>query len=206
MALLNPTFVFGLIVLLYLSSFVFFALLRIVTGISIQRVGYLSLRRLAYTPRDGCRVEIRSLGFSIHRPTFAQPTWLSIVLDELVVTVDIRELEGQKTTEAESDDSNSNGDGNDGNDGNREKRRPSRKAQRSTKSAPTQSQTWKSLTKVKERIKKLHGQVRWLRMVDVVATNSTVNVVDVGRIQVGSSTIAVDTRQSRPHPFSLPEI
>ncbi|KAL6850780.1 Protein SABRE [Amphichorda felina] len=192
MALLNPTFVFGLIVLVYLSSFVFFALLRIVTGISIQRIGYLSLRRLAYTPRDGCRFEIRGLGFSVHRPTFAQPTWLSIVLDELVVTVDIRQLEGQKTTDPDTDDSRA-----DGNDGSREKPRPSRKTNSRAQSAGTQSQTWRSLTEIKERIKKLHTKVKWLRMVDVVATNSTINVVDVGRIQVGSFTMAVDTRRTR---------
>src|SRR3982074_3177783 len=89
MALLNPSFIFGLVVLLYLSSFILFAVLRILTGISIQRIGYLSLRRLAYTPKDGIKIEIRGLGLNLHRPTFAQPTWLSIVLTELAVTVDL---------------------------------------------------------------------------------------------------------------------
>ncbi len=98
MALLNPTFLLGIFVLLYLSSFVLFAVLRIVTGISIQRVGYFSLRRLAYTPRDGIKFEIRGLGLHVHRPTFSQPTWLSIVVSELVVTLDIKELEGQKSS------------------------------------------------------------------------------------------------------------
>lgn len=96
MALLNPTFIFGVIVLLYLSSFILFAVVRILTGISIQRIGYFSLRRLAYTPRDGFKIEIRGLGLNVHRPTFAQPTWLSVVVSELVVTVDIRELDGKK--------------------------------------------------------------------------------------------------------------
>ncbi len=32
-------------------------------------------------------------------------------------------------------------------------------------------------------------------MVDVVATNSTINIVDVGNVQVGSFTVAVDTRR-----------
>src|ERR1700685_4188547 len=90
MALLNPSFIFGLVVLLYLSSFILFAILRIVTGISIQRIGYFSLRRLAYTPRDGIKVEIRGLGLNLHRPTFAQPTWLSVVLTELGITVDLK--------------------------------------------------------------------------------------------------------------------
>ncbi len=50
MALFNPTFVLGVAVLLYLSSFVLFAVVRITTGLSIQRLGYFSLRRVAYVP------------------------------------------------------------------------------------------------------------------------------------------------------------
>src|SRR6266496_4053672 len=96
MALLNPTFILAIFVLLYLSSFVLFAIIRIVTGLSIQRIGYFSLRRLAYVPRDGFKIEIRGLGLNVHRPTFAQPTWLSIVVSELAITIDIRELEGNK--------------------------------------------------------------------------------------------------------------
>ncbi|CAG9942008.1 unnamed protein product [Clonostachys rosea f. rosea IK726] len=186
MALLNPTFVFGIFVLLYLLSFVLFALIRIVTGISIQRIGYLSLRRLAYTPKDGCRVEIRGLGFSVHRPTFAQPTWLSLVLTDLVVTFDVQELEGAKppatVVEEESDGSEATSTS-----------KPALKRRRST--APnTRSEAWKRLTKIKEKFKRLHRKVNWLSMVDVVATNSTINVVDVGQLQLGSLTLAVDTR------------
>ncbi|KAK5997565.1 UPF0648 protein C3H5.09c [Cladobotryum mycophilum] len=191
MALFNPTFLFGVFVLLYLSSFVLFAVIRIVTGISIQRIGYFSLRRLAYTPKDGCRVEIRGLGLNIHRPTFAQPTWLSIVLSELVVTVDIRELGGRKATETNADEN----DASTGDDKNPEtdpllKRRPSHNA-----NAASETETWKRLQKLKDRLKKLHRNIKWLRMVDVVATSSVVNVVDVGRIEVGSFTLAVDTRR-----------
>ena len=189
MALLNPTFAFGLVVLVYLSSFILFAILRVFTGISIQRIGYLSLRRLSYTPKDGCKIEIRGLGFSIHRPTFAQPTWLSLVLNELVVTVDIRELQGQKSRDTEEEPKN----GQSGEE-NGQKSIPLRKTRsRTAKDAP-RSRTWKTLTKIKERIKRIHRNVKWLRMVDVVATNSTVNVADVGHIQVGSITLAVDTR------------
>lgn len=195
MALLNPTFIFGIIVTLYLFSFVLFAIIRVITGLSIQRIGYLSLRRLAYTPRDGCRVEVRGLGFSIHRPTFAQPTWLSVVLNELVVTIDVRELERHKATELDPDEPSLHND---------EKARttdPSvkvpktRQPPRRAGTAPPRSETWKRLKKIKDRIKRLHRNVKWLRMVDLVATNSTINVVDVGQIQVGSFTIAVDTRR-----------
>lgn len=191
MALFNPTFVLGLFVIAYLSSFVLFALVRITTGVSIQRIGYFSLRRLAYTPRDGFKIEIRGLGLNIHRPTFAQPTWISLVLEELVVTLDIRELDGRKATEAKE------GDELDAKDGDSDESVPlhrTRSARRKAQAA-LRSETWKKLTRFKERIKKLHRNIKWLRMVDVVATNSTINVVDVGNVQVGSLTIAVDTRR-----------
>ncbi|KAL2201139.1 mitochondrial protein from FMP27-domain-containing protein [Corynascus similis CBS 632.67] len=196
MALLNPTFIFGIIVLLYLSSFVVFAVVRILTGISIQRIGYFSLRRLAYTARDGVRIEIRGLGLNVHRPTFAQPTWLSIVVDELAVTVDIQELERAKAKEGAPEEVDSDSDA---------AQQAPRPATPKTPRAPRvvrrdadpdeRSKTWKQLTRVKERIKRLHRKVNWLRMVDVVATNSTVHIVGVGNMQMGSFTIAVDTRR-----------
>ncbi|KAH9906137.1 mitochondrial protein from FMP27-domain-containing protein [Xylariomycetidae sp. FL2044] len=193
MALLNPTFIFGIFVLLYLSSFVLFAVLRIITGISIQRIGYFSLRRLAYTPKDGIKIEIRGLGLNLHRPTFSQPTWLSIVVRELVVTVDLKELEGQKqqtpVDPAESDNENDR----ESHDSKSKTPPKSPLARRATFEA-ARSATWKQLTKAKERIKRLHRNVRWLRMVDVVATDSTVNIVEVGNVQFGSFTIALDTR------------
>ncbi|KAI1502335.1 mitochondrial protein from FMP27-domain-containing protein [Biscogniauxia marginata] len=192
MALLNPTFVLGIIVLLYLSSFVLFAVLRILTGISIQRVGYFSLRRLAYTPKDGIKIEIRGLGLNLHRPTFSQPTWLSIVVSELAITMDIKELEGQKRNVTES---NGNGDtgGQEGRD-TRLKSIPEIPLSRKATFEAAQSASWQQLTKMKENLKKLHRNVRWLRMVDVVATDSTVNITDIGKVQIGSFTLALDTR------------
>ncbi|KXX75799.1 Protein FMP27, mitochondrial [Madurella mycetomatis] len=199
MALLNPTFIFGIVVLLYLSSFVLFAVIRIISGISIQRIGYFSLRRLAYTPRDGIRIEIRGLGLNVHRPTFAQPTWLSVVVSELAVTVNVRELEGSKASGAASDDEESDSDTADRDaapmrPGTPKTSRTPRPIRRDT-DYDGRSKTWKKLTRVKERIKRLHRRVNWLRMVDVVATNSTVSIEGVGNVQMGSFTIAVDTRR-----------
>ncbi|KAI1742516.1 mitochondrial protein from FMP27-domain-containing protein [Xylaria scruposa] len=193
MALLDPTFLFGIFVVLYLSSFVLFAVLRIITGISIQRVGYFSLRRLAYTPRDGIKLEIRGLGLHLHRPTFSQPTWLSIVVSELVVTLDIKELEGQKPNGLATSDGE-DGDSQD-EQANRPKAASGNTLPRRATFDSTRSATWKHLTKAKERLKKLHRNVRWIRMVDVVATDSTLHVVDVGKVQFGSFTIALDTRR-----------
>ncbi|KAL2262128.1 hypothetical protein VTK26DRAFT_2395 [Humicola hyalothermophila] len=196
MALLDPAFIFGLLVLLYLSSFVLFAVVRIITGLSIQRIGWCSLRRLAYTPSDGIHIEIRGLGLNIHRPTFAQPTWLSVVVDELAVTVDIAELERSKARALAFEDDESDSDVPD---------RPPAPVAPKTPKTPRpvrpdidpdeRSKTWKRLTKIKERIKRLHRKVNWIRMVDVVATNSTLSIASVGSLQTGSFTIAVDTRR-----------
>ncbi|KAI0603340.1 mitochondrial protein from FMP27-domain-containing protein [Biscogniauxia sp. FL1348] len=192
MALLNPTFLLGIIVLLYLSSFVLFAVLRILTGISIQRVGYFSLRRLAYTPKDGLKIEIRGLGLNLHRPTFSQPTWLSIVVSELAVTVDMKELEGSKRNVTESTE-NGDADGPGPRD-TQTKAVPEKPLPERASLDAARSASWQQLTKLKENLKKLHRNVRWLRMVDVVATDSTVNIVDIGKVQVGSFTLALDTR------------
>ena len=86
------SFLLGVVVISYLFTFVIFAVLRIVTGISIQRIGYSGFRHVAFSPRPGLKINIRGVGLSIHRPTFALPTWCSLVITELVVTVDLNAL------------------------------------------------------------------------------------------------------------------
>ncbi|KAB8296060.1 hypothetical protein EYC80_008867 [Monilinia laxa] len=194
MALLNPTFILGVIVLLYLSSFILFAIIRIITGISIQRIGYFSLRRLAFTPKDGIKIEIRGLGLNIHRPTFAQPTWLSVVLTELAVTLDLKVLDGDKSTPSPDEAGPVEEEGKDESSHKFESEiKPL--SRRATTFKPQRSKMWEQLTSIKERIKHLHRNINWIRMVDIVASNSSVTVVDVGNIQLGSFTLAVDTRR-----------
>lgn len=190
----SSTFILGILILLYLSTFVLFALLRITTGISIQRVGYFSLRRIAYTPKDGIKVEIRSLGLLLHRPTFAQPTWLSLVLEELQVTVDLNILGGHEAgtragCEVRATDTDGDVDrlfaGHASHESGRSRLCPEAR----------RSRMWERLTDVKERLKRVHRKIHWLRMLDVVATNFTCTMVDIGNIQIGSFTMAVDTRR-----------
>lgn len=197
MAILSPSFVFGVFVLVYLASFLFFAVLRILTGISIQRIGVSGLRRLAYTPKDGIRVEIRGLGLNLHRPTFAQPTWISVVIDELAVTVDIEAVEGRKKKEEDEDASDQ-----DGSDCDKECKEPKdipihgpqTKAEAEAEEKDP-NRHWDAVIKMKEKLKRLHRSIGWLRLVDIVMTNSSLTILEVGTIQVGSFTIAVDTRR-----------
>ncbi|KAJ5121584.1 uncharacterized protein N7515_009545 [Penicillium bovifimosum] len=179
MTLFNPTSILVGFVLLYLSSFFIFAIVRISTGISIQRIGYLSLRRIAYTPREGLHIEIRGLGFSLHPSSFAQPTWISIHLTELKVTVD--PTTSRRKRELSRDILES----------------PGASSPADDRAAPEPgggSKTWETLTRIKERVKRLHRQINWLALVDLTAVNTTLHFVNAGQIQVGSLSLSVDTR------------
>ncbi|KAI9820991.1 MAG: hypothetical protein M1832_003463 [Thelocarpon impressellum] len=195
MALGNPTFLLGIAVLLYLSSFVLFALLRIATGISIQRLGFNSLRRIAYTPKDGIKLEIRGLGLILHRPTFAQPTWVSLVVEELRVTVDLAVLLGEHDGSAGPKENGSAVDADGPNCALEPDPTVATEGRVHVNSGPRRSRTWERMTTAKEKIKQLHRKIDWLRLVDVVATNTAFTIVDVGCVQVGSFTLAVDTRR-----------
>lgn len=195
MSILNPSFALGLIILLYLASFVVFAILRIATGISIQRIGYFSLRRIAYTPRDGIRIELRGLGLVLHRPTFAQPTWVSLRLTELKITVDVKSLVGgngaaNRHREKDTADTNDDPDATLSSD-----TKAPKPSLRVPDSGPSRSQTWKRLMELKERVKTLHLKIDWLRMVDVEALNTSCVIAEIGTFEVGTLSLAVDTRR-----------
>ncbi|KAJ9612876.1 Protein SABRE [Cladophialophora chaetospira] len=175
MPLVNTTSVTAVLLLLYLSSFILLAILRIATGISIQRIGFSSLRHISYSPIEGLRIDLRGLGLSIHRPTFAQPTWISIVIEELKVTLDPEALEHKSAQKK---------------DGNRE----DSQAHRTSRSREP-AHVWKRLTKIKESIKRLHRQIHLLRMFDINALNTSAEIVGVGYVHVSSFTAAVYTRK-----------
>ncbi|KAF2743452.1 hypothetical protein M011DRAFT_410560 [Sporormia fimetaria CBS 119925] len=194
MALPTPTFLVGLGVLAWLSTFVLFAFIRVVTGVSIQLFWGNGVSGIAFTPRDGVRIQIRGLSFSPHRPTFARPTWLSVKLTGLTVTVDLKALgqETQKTRtwtpwarRATGQDGKNNTEDSDEDDTSDE----------AGQNGSRGSKIWEHLAEAKEKIKRMHRKIRWIRMVDLSATNSTLVVLDVGSFQVGNLTAAVDTRK-----------
>lgn len=183
MPLVNGTSFAAVVVLVYLSTFVLLAIFRIVTGVSIQRIGYFSFRHISYTPREGLRIDLRGIGLSLHRPTFAQPSWISLVFEELKITLDPATFENPPTPPADRSGEN-------------EKQEPDNPARSGTRSRTgKRSQLWKKLTHVKERIKRIHRQIQILRLFDIVATNTTAEVVGVGYVQISSFTAAVYTRR-----------
>jgi hypothetical protein len=179
------SFLLGLVVIGYLFTFVLFAVLRIVTGISIQRVGYSGFRRIAFSPRNGIKVNIRGVGLSIHRPTFALPTWCSLVITELVVTVDLNAL-GDSHVKANGIFDRANGAPSKPNEND--------KVADHYEDEDGHGRLWRRLTEIKEKIKRLHSKIGWIRLVDLIATAATVEVVGVGSLQVERVTVSVDTR------------
>jgi hypothetical protein len=193
MAVPTIQFIVGVVLLAYLLTFVAFAFVRAFTGVSIQRLGYAGFRRIAFTPKDGLRVEIRGLGLSLHRPTFAQPTWVSIVLTELKVTVDLKAL-GEKPRKKTGWASWTNGSAHKDRSG-RSTPEPPKDEDETEDDEAQRSQTWKRLTDAKEKIKRIHRKINFIRQIDLVAHGTTLVIADVGSLQVGGLSVAVDTRR-----------
>ncbi|KAI9731006.1 MAG: hypothetical protein M1834_005467 [Cirrosporium novae-zelandiae] len=199
MAFVNPGFLLGILVILYLFTFVLFAILRIIAGISVQRIGYFSLRRISYTLKEGIIINIHSLGLQIHRPTLTRPTWLTLRITGLSVTIESKTLKEQ---------------GKDGNSISVEAKAPitpqpdikvkpstspvesSENVQPTGANEPaSHSDAWVKLTRLKEKIKLLHRKIQWLQLIDVHATESSCIFPGVAELQVGSFLMLVDTRR-----------
>ncbi|TKA23209.1 hypothetical protein B0A50_07602 [Salinomyces thailandicus] len=180
------SFLLGLVVLGYLLTFVAFAVLRIVTGVSIQRIGFSGLKRISFSPRNGIRIDVRDLGLAIHRPTFALPTWCSLLIGELVFTIDLNAL-GEPVVKKQGAIHKANG-------GPRQPNGGPAIAATEQEDEEGHGKLWRKLTGVKEKIKQLHSLINWIRLVDVIATATTVNVVGVGTLRLERLTVSVDTR------------
>lgn len=188
MPLPTVSFVLGLGVLFYLGTFVLFALLRIISGVSIQRISYSGLRRIAFSPRDGISIRIRGIGVSLHRPTFAQPTWISLTLTEPRVIIDLAALRAARKP-AEKNKTRSNGTPN-----GKPASKPTDKEQGKAEDQKQRAHMFEQLTEWKERIKRLHRQIEWLRHIDLVMLRSSIIIKDVGSLRMERFTLSVDTR------------
>lgn len=185
-----PTFLLSFVVLLYLSTFVVFAVIRILTGISIQRVGYLSLKRISFELEDGIRLEVRKLGLTLHRPTFAQPTWVSLVVQDSQITLNSR----PKSADVEGSDKDKKPAK--GHGLLHEKLRNKESAENIPVDAEEKTTNMlHDLRRAKDNLKKMHKWIKWIRMFDIVFANTNVVVPGVGSLQIGSVSMMVDTRR-----------
>lgn len=95
--------------LIYLSTFIFLAVIRVVTGISIKRIGFMSLLHISYSPSSLVSISIRSIKLSLHRPTFSCPGWLTLKINELDVAIDEQILQSKKKGTDETSSSQDDG-------------------------------------------------------------------------------------------------
>ncbi|KAA8916788.1 hypothetical protein TRICI_001086 [Trichomonascus ciferrii] len=78
----------GYLLILYCLSFLLFAIIRVLTGVSIKRLGYFSLRHVSFSPKPGIQISIGKVGLSLHRPNVARPGWLSVHMSNFDLTFD----------------------------------------------------------------------------------------------------------------------
>lgn len=105
-------------VILYLFTFLVLAIIRIVTGVSIKRVGYFSLKDVSFSPKPGVHVSIGSIGLKFHRPTVTRPGWSSLSIHGFEVSGDpkvvfhpdhVKSSKADETSETSSKNSTTNG-------------------------------------------------------------------------------------------------
>lgn len=97
----------GYLVILYLLSFLLFAIIRLLTGVSVKRLGYLSLRHVSFSPKPGIQISIGKVGLSFHRPNVARPSWVSVRISNFDLTFDpkiVLDPDHQVTPERKNDD------------------------------------------------------------------------------------------------------
>lgn len=75
-------------IILYLFTFLVLAVIRIITGVSIKRVGYFSLKDVSFSPKPGVHVSIGSIGLKFHRPTVTRPGWSSLSIHGFEISGD----------------------------------------------------------------------------------------------------------------------
>ncbi|KAI7246888.1 hypothetical protein KC335_g19228, partial [Hortaea werneckii] len=172
------SFLLGLLVLGYLLTFVVFAVLRIVTGVSIQRIGYSGLKRISFSPKNGIRINVKDVGLAVHAPTFALPTWCSVLVGELVVTVDLNAL-GEPVVKKDGSIDRPTGAAGEAQE----------KAANDQTDEQGHGKLWRKLTNVKEKIKQLHSKIHWIKLVDLIATATTLNIVGVGSLRLERLTL-----------------
>ncbi|KAF3932880.1 hypothetical protein ABW19_dt0202976 [Dactylella cylindrospora] len=194
----------GVIVVFYFCTFLFFAVLRIITGVSIQRFGYLSIRGIRFT-RGDIEFNIVRAGLLLHRPTFSQPTWISLIIRDSTISI----KSNSPTDETSKKDNATNG---------------TIKKDKSVGKKPVQStedlhaflkgggddvfkqrtkrqveQTKKLVDRCRKLLHLLRRYVGWIKLVDVILNNTTLEVCGAGKIQIGSVSASIATRKdSRP--------
>lgn len=79
------------------------ALIKRYTRIRIGRIGYLSLRHIDYSNQHGLRIHVGLAGIRFHRPTITNPTWVSFLIKNAVVGLNMDELQSSRDRDDRTD-------------------------------------------------------------------------------------------------------
>ncbi|ODQ67606.1 hypothetical protein NADFUDRAFT_4755, partial [Nadsonia fulvescens var. elongata DSM 6958] len=184
------------LLLIYFSTYVIFAIIRVSTGISIKRLGYLSLRGVSYTSKKGIKVEIDKIGFSFQRSTVARPAWWSFYLSNIDIHVDpAKSLNSQSLNKNPSAKKNPESDTNETLDNNSEDANVTPAAK---ENSDDDSQEW-SITPPKSKaltvIRFILSQARFL---DFEIYSTTLNLQGVCKIILGQFAFKLHLRDFEP--------
>lgn len=153
----------ALVVLVFLlGSFVLLRIVERLTKVTIGRFGYLSLKYVRLPAPEGIDVYLGSTAIRFHRPSIAKPTWVSLVIQNSVVTIDLEKYRVAKR-KASTVEENSSVEEN---------------------STVQDKHGDDRIRKLAERVRTVtsHGISRWVQF---VLLDTTVNVKDAGTIQLG---------------------
>ncbi|KAK9369833.1 golgi-body localization protein domain-containing protein [Lipomyces kononenkoae] len=179
----------ALFCLTHLVAFVVFAFIRIFTGVSIQRLGYFSLRHISFTLKAGIQVDIRRVELNFHRPSFSRPSWMTLAISDSSVYFDTDYDAQSNATSAISP-------------------LPTPKPQPSLRSPNSGSERLLEgfLARASKLICRVHQLLPYLRLVDISIRNSSLITEDLGTIRIRSIALHADviSRNAQlPHFFSI---
>lgn len=170
---------FAILVVFYLLSFLLLAVIRVFTGISIKRLGYLSLCHVSFSPSSHVTISIRKIGLSFHRPTFLHPGWLSLYISDLDVSID-----SEIVTELNSEHLNHS------------KKRASKKKYNSPKPSQDNSKVYSVIPHNSVLFYLIKFALNYGKYFDFKATNSSFTLTDIGSILVGNLDFKLDFRKN----------
>ncbi|KAK9377614.1 golgi-body localization protein domain-containing protein [Lipomyces chichibuensis] len=172
----------------HLVAFIVFAFIRILSGISIQRLGYFSLRHISFTLKTGIQVDIRRIELNFHRPSFSRPSWITFTIADSSLFFDSNYDTQSHVASANSSSQTSTG----------------LSASRSQDGVPEQSLEY-LLTRTATLIYRVHRLLRYLRLIDISIRNTSLITEDLGTIHIRSIALHADVinrNAQLPHFFS----
>ncbi|KAK9335831.1 mitochondrial protein from FMP27-domain-containing protein [Lipomyces starkeyi] len=178
----------ALFCLTHLVAFVVFAFIRILSGISIQRLGYFSLRHISFTLKTGIQVDIRRIELNFHRPSFSRPSWITFTIADSSLYFDSDYDAQSHITSANSPPQTPT----------------ALPALRSPDGVPEQSLEY-LLTRAASLIYRIHKWLPYLRLIDISIRNSSLITEDLGTIHIRSIALNADVinrNAQLPHFFS----